>query len=195
MAKRQNTGKRLRFEVFNRDGFTCQYCGAQPPDVLLVVDHITPASHGGTTTIENLITACEPCNQGKADKELGQVAPRPDADLLYLTTQQEIAELRRFQAAQQEREAVLASIVKLFQDQWHEYSAQDWCPADQIVRSMLERYSADIVQRAMAITASAIGTGRLRIYDRAGTKWLKYMYGVARNLQVDDEGDDAAEAG
>jgi hypothetical protein len=30
--KRKSTGKRLRFSVFQRDHFTCQYCGAQPPD-------------------------------------------------------------------------------------------------------------------------------------------------------------------
>jgi HNH endonuclease len=183
---RKSTGKRLRFEVFHRDHFTCQYCGVQPPDVVLVVDHITPVAQGGTTTLDNLITACEPCNQGKADRGLGHVAPRPDADLLYLATQQETAELRRYQAAVREKEAALAEITQTFQDQWSEYSGEDWCPADQVVRGLLDRYGPDIAGRAMVITASAIGSGRLRIYDRAGTKWLKYLYGVARNI-ADDE--------
>lgn len=190
---RKSTGKRLRFEVFNRDGFTCQYCGAQPPDVLLVVDHATPESLGGSTTLDNLITSCEPCNQGKADRELGQVAPRPDADLLYLATQQEVSELRRYQAALLEKEAVLAEIIHTFQDQWYESSGQDWCPADQVVRGLLDRYGPDIAGNAMRVTASAIGGGRLRIYDRSGTKWVKYMWGVARNMVTDQAGEESGE--
>src|SRR4051812_15410387 len=64
-TRRRSTGKRLRFEVFKRDYFTCRYCGAQPPDVVLVVDHVIPVALGGPSTLDNLITACEPCNQGK----------------------------------------------------------------------------------------------------------------------------------
>ena len=41
--------------------------GSQPPDVVLVCNHIEPASTGGATTIDNLITSCTACNQGKAD--------------------------------------------------------------------------------------------------------------------------------
>lgn len=52
------TSKRLRFEVFKRDGFTCQYCGRTPPGVVLEVDHILPSSKGGQTTTANLLTAC-----------------------------------------------------------------------------------------------------------------------------------------
>lgn len=48
-GKRQSTGKRLRFPVFKREFFTCQYCGAQPPDVVLVCDHIEPAARRRST--------------------------------------------------------------------------------------------------------------------------------------------------
>lgn len=58
--------KRLRYEVLLRDGFTCRYCGAKAPDVLLEVDHVIPRTLGGTDDLTNLVTACEPCNQGKA---------------------------------------------------------------------------------------------------------------------------------
>lgn len=61
-------GKSIRFEVLKRDGFRCQYCGAEAPGVLLHVDHIEPVSKGGTNDITNLITACEPCNNGKSDR-------------------------------------------------------------------------------------------------------------------------------
>ena len=39
MAERKPLSKKIRFEVFKRDAFTCQYCGQMAPDVLLEVDH------------------------------------------------------------------------------------------------------------------------------------------------------------
>lgn len=58
--------KRLRFAVFKRDLFTCQYCGATPPRVVLEVDHIEPKAEGGSDSESNLVTACFDCNRGKA---------------------------------------------------------------------------------------------------------------------------------
>lgn len=58
--------KKLRFEVFKRDGFTCQYCGKGAPDIILHVDHIHPKSKGGSNDILNLVTACSECNGGKS---------------------------------------------------------------------------------------------------------------------------------
>ena len=58
-------GPRLRFIVFKRDNFTCQYCGKKPPSVELHCDHVAPRSNGGEDTQENLITACDECNLGK----------------------------------------------------------------------------------------------------------------------------------
>lgn len=65
--------KRLRFEVFKRDGFTCQYCGAAPPGALLECDHIHPVALGGATDHDNLITACFACNRGKSAVPLDSV--------------------------------------------------------------------------------------------------------------------------
>lgn len=62
--------KSLRFEVFKRDKFTCQYCGLSAPEVILEVDHIKPVSKGGTNDILNLVTSCRDCNRGKTNKVL-----------------------------------------------------------------------------------------------------------------------------
>ena len=70
MAKRKPISKALRFEVFKRDSFTCQYCGRSAPDVVLQVDHIQPVSKGGQNDILNLITSCRDCNLGKGAKKL-----------------------------------------------------------------------------------------------------------------------------
>lgn len=68
--KREAISKKLRFEVFKRDKFKCQYCGSSAPEVLLQIDHIQPVSKGGKNDILNLITACFECNNGKRDNLL-----------------------------------------------------------------------------------------------------------------------------
>lgn len=62
--------KRIRFEVFKRDSFTCQYCGQKAPDIVLHLDHIEPQSLDGDDTITNLLTSCEACNLGKSNIRL-----------------------------------------------------------------------------------------------------------------------------
>jgi len=60
---------KLRFELFKRDDFKCQYCGRSPSidGCKLNIDHILPKSKGGTNEPKNLITSCFECNQGKKD--------------------------------------------------------------------------------------------------------------------------------
>lgn len=58
---------KVRFAVFSRDGFTCQYCGQRAPSVKLNVDHRMPRSRGGSDDMSNLITACFACNSGKSN--------------------------------------------------------------------------------------------------------------------------------
>ena len=70
MSRRKAIAKSVRFEVFKRDSFTCQYCGSKSPDVVLNVDHIKPVAKGGDDEITNLITSCFSCNSGKSDKPL-----------------------------------------------------------------------------------------------------------------------------
>jgi 5-methylcytosine-specific restriction endonuclease McrA len=72
-GKRQPISKKLRFEVFKRDGFVCQYCGKHPPDIILEVDHIHPKAKNGSDDINNLITSCFDCNRGKGKIELKQI--------------------------------------------------------------------------------------------------------------------------
>lgn len=73
MTKRKSLSKRARFEVFKRDGFTCQYCGAHPPAVVLECDHVVPVAEGGGNEMDNLVTSCMDCNRGKAAVSLNVV--------------------------------------------------------------------------------------------------------------------------
>lgn len=72
MAKRKSLTKKIRFEVFKRDSFTCQYCGRMAPDVVLEIDHIKPVKEGGDNNILNLITSCFDCNRGKGKRNLNK---------------------------------------------------------------------------------------------------------------------------
>jgi 5-methylcytosine-specific restriction endonuclease McrA len=57
-----------RRNLFKRDHSTCQYCGVQPGTAELTIDHILPRSQGGTSSWENCVLACVPCNARKANR-------------------------------------------------------------------------------------------------------------------------------
>ncbi|MDE2664206.1 MAG: HNH endonuclease signature motif containing protein [Gemmatimonadota bacterium] len=72
----------LRAQVLERNGYTCQMCGAGASDLderaggrptKLQVGHITDLSHGGQNTLSNLRALCSTCNQGA--KNLVQEPP------------------------------------------------------------------------------------------------------------------------
>jgi 5-methylcytosine-specific restriction endonuclease McrA len=71
--------KLTRMEIFRRDQYTCQYCGKQSRQ--LTLDHVIPRYRGGPHTWENIVSACIPCNRGKAGrtpKEAGmRLFPQP----------------------------------------------------------------------------------------------------------------------
>ena len=94
-TKRKTLSKKTRFEVFKRDGFKCQYCGASAPDVLLDVDHIHPVSKDGTNDILNLITSCKSCNAGKSDRTLDDstAVKKQQAQLAELQARREQLEM------------------------------------------------------------------------------------------------------
>jgi 5-methylcytosine-specific restriction endonuclease McrA len=54
-----------RFNVFLRDRFRCQYCGARHASADLTFDHVIPKSCGGPTSWDNVVAACPACNMRK----------------------------------------------------------------------------------------------------------------------------------
>ena len=67
-----------RPNIYARDHYLCQYCGAKegstrivngkPTKVALTLDHILPESKGGKFSWSNLTSACRECNRSKGDK-------------------------------------------------------------------------------------------------------------------------------
>ena len=51
----------IKIEVFKRDNYTCQECGAGR-EAKLHIHHIIPFARGGTDEMRNLITLCDSCN-------------------------------------------------------------------------------------------------------------------------------------
>lgn len=64
-----------RFRVFERDAFTCRYCGRSAPAVMLEVDHAVSKANGGTDHFDNLVTSCFECNRGKRARSIVEVPP------------------------------------------------------------------------------------------------------------------------
>ena len=54
-----------RREVLRRDRHRSQYCGSNNR---LTLDHVIPVSKGGEHKWNNVVTACESCNQRKRDR-------------------------------------------------------------------------------------------------------------------------------
>lgn len=63
-----------RRNLFLRDKYTCQYCGAasavRDNRCDLTYDHVMPRSRGGPTDWGNVVASCSPCNNKKGDLSL-----------------------------------------------------------------------------------------------------------------------------
>jgi len=64
----RRTVKFSRRTVYQRDHGLCQYCGGHVSAREFTLDHVIPRSRGGQHRWENVVTACVPCNQRKADR-------------------------------------------------------------------------------------------------------------------------------
>jgi 5-methylcytosine-specific restriction endonuclease McrA len=63
-----------RINVFTRDDFRCQYCGAKKAPKELSYDHVVPRVQGGKTVWHNIVTSCHPCNgrkRGRTPEQAG----------------------------------------------------------------------------------------------------------------------------
>jgi 5-methylcytosine-specific restriction endonuclease McrA len=57
-----------RYNVYARDGNTCQYCARHLPRHELNLDHVIPRSQGGQSTWENIVCSCHSCNRRKGGR-------------------------------------------------------------------------------------------------------------------------------
>jgi hypothetical protein len=203
---RPSIPKTLRFEVFKRDSFTCQYCGGRAPDVILHCDHVKAIAEGGTTDILNLVTACIECNLGKGCRKL--------SDNAALTKQ-----LNQLAALQEKREQI--DMMLAWRDELNQLDeipplelAKRWSQltgctfsetGKKAIKKLIKRFGFDEVAAAINIAADQYlerdGDGNvtfesaLLAFDRIGgiakverlerlepgTRQIFYIRGILRN--------------
>lgn len=66
-----------RMNVYQRDRFTCQYCGRKLMWKHLTFDHVVPRCRGGRTDFRNIVTACNPCNAKKDNRSCDEAGMFP----------------------------------------------------------------------------------------------------------------------
>ena len=145
--------KTIRFEVFKRDNFQCQYCGKQPPGITLEIDHILPRRKKGKDDIENLITSCFDCNRGKGARSLG-VAPLSIQKRLELSKEKE-NQLIEFYKHQDKIHRRIQKDVNSLCDLWEKLSCSESEISEygkQSIKNLLKTFSKFQIKEAMEIT-------------------------------------------
>ena len=66
-VERGKVSNKMRFSIYERDGYRCCKCGFTDRYANLEIDHIIPISKGGKSTYDNLQTLCHKCNVEKGD--------------------------------------------------------------------------------------------------------------------------------
>jgi len=118
-STRHPISKALRFKVFARDGFTCQYCGQRPPTVTLQIDHLRPVAVGGDNAESNLISACSSCNAGKSAKPIAE--PRTTKELAKRADdlEERLEQLQRYREAEEAIDIELREMAWNVINHWH----------------------------------------------------------------------------
>lgn len=169
--------RKVRFNIFNRDGFKCQYCGRTPPAIVLELDHIIPKSQGGPDSIDNYITACFDCNRGKGKHRLGSIPPtiNDNLEIIKEKRKQLKAFNRLIEQQEYEYEAGIQVINEIFSNKFY-----DKVPTDEFNRVSTRRFLSLLpiikVEDAMALACSSKSDdpeNALRYFCGICWNWIK----------------------
>ena len=188
MPKRKPLPPKIRYEVFKRDGFKCQYCGRSAPDVILEVDHIVPVAKGGENDILNLITSCRECNRGKGKALLSEneILKKQKAELEELNERREQmemmiqwkSELRSLESRQVEE--ISSLILQITEYAPNKFDKQE-------ILRVLKRYPYNEVYTATEISFDRYYTNQLSdlrteyLRQKAFTKAVEKIGGICYN--------------
>lgn len=154
---RITVSKKIRFEVFKRDAFKCQYCGKTPEieGIILHIDHMKPVAEGGTNEITNLLTACGECNLGKGKTPLDDKSTlsksRKQTELLQERREQLEMMLQWREGLKSINEDTLSRICEY----WNKL-APGFIPNEngkKELSKLFRKYTVDEVMRAMDVSA------------------------------------------
>jgi hypothetical protein len=179
---RKPLSKRVRFEVFKRDGFRCRYCGATPDQRLLQVDHIVAVANGGTNAMLNLATSCQPCNAGKGATPL-ELRPKLVSLPSAKETREQLEQIRAYLEIQRETEAARESVLEEFARMWE----QQIGPLSEEIfgrlRIVLASTRHELILKAIGVTGQNKGTVGQEFDGYTATQQQKYFSAVLRNMK------------
>ena len=205
---RKALSKKLRFEVFKRDSFTCQYCGRKAPEVVLQCDHIDPVAKGGQNAILNLITSCVECNAGKCARSLSDQSTLAKQVDQLAELQERREQIEMMLEWRKGLEAIKSDAIDGVAAHWEALTEGNCCVSKtgkDKIRKLLKDFGTDIVFRAMSesldsyaernsdddYTIESVGRafeklgGVCRVLrDSEERPWLKrafYIRGILRN--------------
>lgn len=172
MTKRKSISKKIRFEIFKRDSFACQYCGAHPPLTILEVDHIHPVAKGGANDADNLVTSCLECNRGKSANLLSDI-PQSLQDKAAMVLERE-AQIKGYTAVMQakqdrleEQSEEVCEVYEIFNDG---FTLSDTAMIR--VKLFVDKLGVHEVKQSMEIAHSKRGV-RDRFNYFCGVCWTK----------------------
>lgn len=177
---RKAISKKTRFEVFKRDGFTCQYCGATPPAVVLEVDHILAVAAGGRSHQDNYATACNRCNRGKGAADL-KTAPQSLSERAKDVAERE-AQLLGYQAVMEARR------TRLDDEMWRVAEVIDTGSSE---RGMSRNWTGSIrrfIERLGLFRVLEFADNSRSRFPRGGKQTFLYFCGTCwRHIKREDE--------
>jgi hypothetical protein len=182
-TKRIALSKSARFAIFERDKFTCQYCGKTPPEVQLHCDHILPVVEGGTNEKENLRTSCLDCNLGKGSK------------ILYSQTGNPLEQLRKAQESLEDMQVAREfAEAKAARDELRQTVCNYLCELlfqDKIGARNLTSVIKKINEHGSGLVMEWLDIAICRCGIFSEDKVMRYFHGIARNYreQMEDEVD------
>lgn len=169
--------KRVRFEILKRDDHACHYCGATAPDVVLHVDHVVPVALGGSDNPDNLVTACQGCNAGKASTSPTEIVVEQVSE----------SNLRWAEAIKKAAEEMAGEIED--RTQRHAWFLEAWDLWDEDRRNLSYNYATIIdnwlasgLPKSVILDCLDISLSRRNVAHDAV---FAYMCGIARNKIAD----------
>jgi hypothetical protein len=97
-----------------------------------------------------------------------------------VATPEQVAERAAYLALLAADEQATKQVVVALEDLWCDVSGLDWAPRSFVLRQLIARYDAAVVDEAIRITAPKVASGYLR-----GDDWRPYMWGVARRVAAE----------
>jgi len=170
--KRIAIGKKTRFEVFKRDSFTCCYCGAKTPNVVLEIDHIIPVSKGGSNSLDNLVTSCFDCNRGKSNNDLSSV-PLTIIQKTEIAAEKEAQylEFKKVQSKIEKRiDNEIQKLCEVYEDYFPDYYLTN--NFKQSIRKFIEKLGYYFVLQALHKSCSRLNANQSLKYF-CGICWTK----------------------